>query len=173
MGLPKAMIHSLIIHSTLPWPVRQRIWFRGRGGISWSNKLVLCQCDHFGTSTHGAESTRRHIDGTVPWTESGSMKCSSHTCGTGRGNRARRSPSSSVFRRVHPSACLVRLVCRISLCRSSDRRARPSACPVRLVYRISLRHSSDRHACPSACPVRSVCRICSLSKPSTAVAFIE
>ena len=41
----------------------------------------------------------------------------------------------------------------------SDRHACPSACPVRLVCRISLRPSSDRHAHPSACPVRSVCRI--------------
>jgi hypothetical protein len=62
-------------------------------------------------------------------------------------------------RHVHPSACPVQLVCRISLRRSSDRHACPSACPVQSVCLISLRCFSDRHACPSACPVRLVCRI--------------
>ena len=64
-----------------------------------------------------------------------------------------------LFRRVHPSACPVRLVCRISLCRSADRLACPSACPIQWVFCISLCRSSDRHARPSACPVRLVCRI--------------
>ena len=56
-------------------------------------------------------------------------------------------------------ACSVRLVCRISLSRSSDRHACPSAYPIRLVCRITLHRSSDRHARPSACPIRSVCHI--------------
>ena len=43
-----------------------------------------------------------------------------------------------------------------SVCCSSDRRARPSACLVQLVCRISLRHSSERHVRPSACPIQSV-----------------
>ena len=60
-----------------------------------------------------------------------------------------------LFRRAHPSACPVRLVCRISLCRSADRLACPSACPIQWVFCISLCRFSDRHAwCPSACPVR-------------------
>jgi hypothetical protein len=64
-----------------------------------------------------------------------------------------------LFRRAHPSACPVRLVCRISLCRSSDRLACPSACPIQWVCCISLCRFSDRHACPYACPVRSFCHI--------------
>ena len=43
-----------------------------------------------------------------------------------------------LFRRAHPSACPVRLVCRISLCRSADRLACPSACPIQWVFCISL-----------------------------------
>ena len=64
-----------------------------------------------------------------------------------------------LFRRAHPSACPIRLVCHISLCHSADRLACPSACPIQWVCCISLCRFSDRHACPSACPVRSFCRI--------------
>jgi hypothetical protein len=64
-----------------------------------------------------------------------------------------------LFRCAHPSACPVRLVCRISLCRSADRLACPSACLIQWVCCISLCRFSDRHACPSACPVRLFCRI--------------
>jgi hypothetical protein len=64
-----------------------------------------------------------------------------------------------LFRCAHPSACPIRLVCRISLCHSADRLACPSACPIQWVCCISLCRFSDRHACPSACPVRSFCRI--------------
>ena len=60
-----------------------------------------------------------------------------------------------LFRRAHPSACPVRLVCRISLCRFADRLACPSACPIQWVFCILLCRFSDIHAwCPSACPVR-------------------
>jgi hypothetical protein len=68
-------------------------------------------------------------------------------------------PCCSSDRHARPSACSIRLVCRITLHCSSDKHARPSVCPIRSACRILLRCSTDKHACPSACPIRSACRI--------------